>query len=34
MQTYKKLRTMMHGYDMALSVLIHPSAPPPSDAAH
>ncbi|SKF51106.1 Uncharacterised protein [Mycobacteroides abscessus subsp. abscessus] len=29
LETYKKLRTMMHGYDMALSVLIHPDAPPP-----
>ncbi|PVB42969.1 Uncharacterised protein [Mycobacteroides abscessus subsp. abscessus] len=34
MQTYKKLRTLMHGYDMALSVLIHPAEPPSPDAAN
>ena len=28
-ETYKKLRTALHGYDMALSVLVHPDAPPP-----
>ncbi|MEX3755783.1 hypothetical protein ABFW00_08055 [Mycobacteroides abscessus] len=28
LQTYKKLQTMLHGYDMALSVLVHPHSPP------